>query len=122
MNEDFKAAQNAALEVMRRAPAIQSKLNALDALDRLATNPNGWFGDAILSGLTQARLAVITEHWSDAIHRLEDARTSIVEFIRVLKSREGSPSEENQAALTRADDELRQLTLVLAWLDKRPEA
>jgi hypothetical protein len=121
MNDDFKAAQTAAIEVMRRAPTIQTKLNALDGLDRLATNPNGWFGESILNGLTQARLAVITERWAEAIHRLEDARTSIVEFINVLKAKDGSPSEEHKAALGRADDELRQLTLVLAWLDKRPE-
>jgi hypothetical protein len=104
---------------------LTTKLSALDALDRLAMNPSHWFPDSVLNALTQSRIAIITERWADAIRVLEDAKNSVLEFVKMLKNAPDAPSvgvgESRAAAVRRAEDELQQLVYVLAWLDKRPE-
>lgn len=118
---DLKNAQLLALEILKNPPAVQTKLAALDALDRLALNPNGWFTDRILDQLTEARKAIITDRWTRAIEVIEDTRLAIEGFLKAMRTAaEADPTAERRAALERADAELRQCVLVLGWLDARP--
>jgi hypothetical protein len=118
---DLKHAQLLAVEVMRNPPPITSKISALDALDRLALNPNGWFSERILDQLTDARKAIITDYWGRALEVLEDARLAMEVFLKNLReAAENEATNERLIALARAEAELKQCVLVLSWLDTRP--
>jgi hypothetical protein len=115
---DLKHAQAAAIEVMKSPPPIKSKLAALDALDRLALNPSGWFTERTLDQLTEARKAIISDRWNQALEVLEDARLAMESFIITLRGQ--TDGEAHRIALERANAELQQCVLVLSWLDQRP--
>ncbi|MCC7384564.1 MAG: hypothetical protein IT384_22140 [Deltaproteobacteria bacterium] len=118
---DLRQAQLVAIEVLKDPPPVQTKLAALDALDRLALNPSGWFTERTLDQLTEARKAIITDRWERALESVENARLAIEVFIRTLReSADGGASAEHHSAVERANAELRQCVLVLSWLDRRP--
>ena len=64
---------------------ITSKLAALDALDKLAIDPLGWFPERLMKLLTDARVAVIVNRWRDALVTLEEVYTALEEFIDKLQ-------------------------------------
>ena len=70
---DFAAWKRAAIETMAAPPPVDTKLSALDALDRLALNPSGWFPVPLLDKFDAARSAIITDRYNDAVVRLDDA-------------------------------------------------
>jgi hypothetical protein len=119
MNE-LRQAQQQAIEVMRSPPPVRSKLAALDALDRLALNPSGWFGERTIDLLTEARKAIITDRWTAAVELVEDARGAMEAFIKTVREAPDAESSSRKAALERANAELNQCVLVLSWLDQRP--
>ena len=118
---EHKQAQAQAIEVMRSPPPVRSKLAALDALDRLALNPSGWFGERTVDLFTETRKAIITDRWNNALELLDHARSVMEGFIKTLRE---APDAENNpdraAAIARATAELNQCVLVLSWLDQRP--
>lgn len=103
-----------AIETMRNPPEIKTKIHALDALDRLALNPSGWFSDSLLDDLLQARKKVIVNHWPEAVEALEKVRNSMIAFVRVLASKDDSDATQ------RANEELSHCAQVLNWIDKQP--
>jgi len=115
-----KLVTDLALQALESPPPVINKLAALDALDRLALNPNGWFSDSVLDQLTDARKAIITDRWPRALTVLETTRSSMDGFVTTLKGA-GEVPQERKAALTRAQQEIQQLVLVLGWLDQRPQ-
>jgi ABC-type transporter Mla subunit MlaD len=116
-------ARDLALQTLKSPPPVASKLAALDALDRLALNPSGWFSDSVLDQLTEGRKAIITDRWGRALETLENTRGSMESFVGTLRGAAeaaGAPAER-KAALERAMQEIQQLALVLGWLDSRPQ-
>ena len=107
---DFKGQQQPAIDIMRAPPVISSKLTALDALDRLALNPSGWFPDRVLRKLTEARVSIIVDRWTEALVTLEAAATAMETFIEVL--RDGGTEGTKAEAMQRAADELAQCAKV----------
>ena len=114
-----KLVTDLALQALKSPPPVNTKLNALDALDRLALNPSGWFSDSVLDQLTDARKAIITDRWPRALTVLETTRQSMEGFVGTLKGT-GEVPAERKSALERAQQEIQQLVLVLGWLDTRP--
>lgn len=112
---DAPSEKDRALAAILSPSPIETKLDALDALDRLAHNPDGWFTDKTLDKLFEARKLIIQSRFNLAHVPLEDARGSIEAFIRVLQDK--GPSE----AQTHARAYLDQCVRVLSWLDRRPE-
>lgn len=121
---DLKLSRDLALQALKGPPPVASKLAALDALDRLALNPSGWFSDSVLDQLTEARKAIITDRWGRALETLENTRGSMEGFVNTLRA--GADGDavpmERKAALERALQEIQQLALVLGWLDSRPQS
>ena len=110
-----------ALEILKNPPPVTSKLLALDALDRLAHNPTGWFTDSLLDKLLEVRKAIITDRFGRALEALEDTRATMESFVKTLKAAaDAEPAPGHVQALERANAELHQCVLVLSWLDTRP--
>ena len=117
---DYNTACNLAKELMANPPKVTSKVGALDGLDRLALNPNGWFPARILEALTKARMAILVDRWHDAMVTLEGAFSSLEAFIAVLDERaEKAQSSESAQAVTQAKNELEQCSLVQAYVVAR---
>ncbi len=104
-----------ALEAILGRHPIETKLEALDALDRLALDPSGWFSDPILEKLFETRKLIIQSRFALAHVPLEEARNTIEAFIRAIKDKGQSD------ALSHAMAYLDQSVRVLSWLDQRPE-
>lgn len=120
---DLKLSRDLALQTLKNPPPVATKLAALDALDRLALNPSGWFSDSVLDQLTEGRKAIITDRWGRALEALENTRRTLEGFVATLRTAaeaEGA-SPERKGALERAMQEIQQLALVLGWLDSRPQ-
>lgn len=120
---DLKLSRDIALQALKSPPPVNTKLAALDALDRLALNPSGWFSDSVLDQLTEGRKAIITDRWGRALEVLDNTRGSMEGFVGTLRGGaeiENVPTER-KAALERAMQEIQQLALVLGWLDARPQ-
>ncbi|MFO0728686.1 MAG: hypothetical protein U1E65_33220 [Myxococcota bacterium] len=112
-----------ALEILKSPPPVATKLAALDALDRLALNPSGWFTDSVLDKLLEVRKAILTDRFGRALEVLEDTRGTMESFVKTLKTAaESEPAPGHVQALERANAELHQCVLVLSWLDTRPAA
>ncbi len=103
-----------AIESMRNPPELKNKLQALDALDRLALNPSGWFTDSVLDDLLQARKKVIVNHWPEAVESLERVRNAMIAFLRALESKGDADATQ------RANDEISHCAQVLSWIDHQP--
>lgn len=102
---------------MANPPKVESKVDALDGLDRLALNPNGWFPTGLIEVLTKARLAILTNRWHDAMVTLEGAFGSLETFITALEARGSQERDENgQNAVERAKSELNQCALVQGFV------
>lgn len=102
---------------MSNPPNVESKVDALDGLDRLALNPNGWFPSGLIEVLTKARLAILTNRWHDAMVTLEGAFGSLETFIAALEARASNEKDENgQNAVERARNELNQCALVQGFV------
>lgn len=117
---DIQTQRQSAIETMRSPPPVDSKLAALDALDRLGINPSGWFPERLLTTITDARIAIITDRWGEARRQIDDARSAIETFIEVVKTgpvRDAGESRED--AIARAHAELSQLLLVADWVAAR---
>lgn len=117
---DFATARQMALDLMQHAADVTSKHAALDGLDRLALNPNGWFTEPLLKKLTDARVAIIVDRWGDALIMLEDAYRAMEEFIAVVeKSGEVAGELAKSDAIARAKLELGQCAKVQAYVGQR---
>jgi len=117
---DYKNACNAAIDLMSNPPKVTSKVTALDGLDRLALNPNGWFPGGIVNALNKARMSILVDHWHDAMVTLEGAFSSIETFIEALQDRANkSPDEDSKTAVVRAQDELNQCAQVQTYVVSR---
>ena len=113
---DFAAWKKAAIETMVSPPTVKTKLSALDAIDRLALNPSGWFPYPLLDKFDAARAAILTDRFNAAVVSLDDACNAMEEFIDVLKKGpEKHGDETREAALNRAKNELNQCAVVQAW-------
>jgi hypothetical protein len=120
---DIQSQRKSAVDVMRAPPPVDGKLAALDALDRLGFNPSGWFPDRVLTAVTDARIAIITDRFSEARRALEEARQATDTFIEVLKAGPLAEVEvSREEALARAQDELQQFLLVLDWVKSKDES
>jgi hypothetical protein len=120
---ELNLARDLALQTLKSPPPVANKLGALDALDRLALNPSGWFSDSVLDQLTEGRKAIITDRWGRALSTLENTRASMEGFVATLRgtAEAATANPANKAALERAMQEIQQLALVLGWLDSRPQ-
>lgn len=117
---DYQNACKAAIDLMNEPPSVSSKVEALDGLDRLALNPNGWFPGGTVNAINQARLSILVDRWHEAMVTLEGAFASIEAFIDALKARaDKTPSDESQNAVKRAQDELTQCSQVQSYVVSR---
>ncbi|MEE2904469.1 MAG: hypothetical protein VYC39_19215 [Myxococcota bacterium] len=103
--------------MMSNPPNVENKVDALDGLDRLALNPNGWFPAGLIEAITKARLAILTNRWHDAMVTLEGAFGSLETFIAALEARNSTERDENnQTPVDRAKSELNQCALVQGFV------
>ena len=117
---DYKAACDLAIDLMSNPPKVTNKVEALDGLDRLALNPNGWFPGGIVQTLTKARVAILVDRWHDAMVTLEGAFSSIETFISVLEDRAKQSNDDSSTqAVLRARNELTQCALVQGYIVSR---
>lgn len=111
---DAPSEKERALAAVLSPTPIETKLEALDALDRLALNPSGWFTEQTLDKLFEARKLIIQSRWGLAYVPLEEARGAMEAFIRVLRDK------GEAEALRHAQAYLELCARVLSWLDRRP--
>ena len=99
---------------------ISTKLAALDALDKLADDPLGWFPERLMKLPTDARVAVIVDRWRDALVTLEEVYTALEEFIDKLQhGPEHDGARSRNDAVTQAKSELALCADVQAFVGKR---
>jgi hypothetical protein len=117
---NFSASSWSANEQMKSASKVDSKLHALDGLDPLALNPNGWFAELLLDRLTAARVAIIHDRWNDAVVRLNQTANAMEEFVDVVKKGpEALADTTKSAALELANAERSQCAHVQAFVGKK---
>ena len=114
---DYRTDCELAIEKMSDPPKVTNKVEALDGLDRLALNPNGWFPGGTIETLNKARMAILVDRWHDAMVTLEGAFASFETFIAVLEQRANQANDESSTqAVTRARNELEQCAVVQAYI------
>lgn len=120
---DIESIKQTALAVLVDPPPVTNKLSALDALDRLALDPSGWFPDRVLNRLTDARVGIIVDRWGDALRALEDAEAAMSQFIEaVSKGPEHHQGMSRDEAVERAKQELSQCQLATEWVRNSKKA